>query len=327
MIPITLTQLNYILAVAREGHFGRAARSCFVTQPTLSMQIQKLEEDLGVLIFDRTKKPVQPTAIGRKIVEQAQTVAWEVSRIEEIIHSEKEEIKGEFKLGVIPTLAPYLLPLFLEEFITKHPQVDLVIEELQTGQIIDKLKEDAIDAGILVTPLNTRGIVEQVLFYEPFVVYLSPRHPLHKQQRIAENELNLKDIWLLNEGHCFRDQVVDLCRKRKAVKAEHKNLVFESGNLETLKRLVDKKLGYTLLPYLAIQEMRESEQKKKIRRFTDPAPTREVSIVCSRAFHKQAIKDALSSAIVQALPGVLKQPGRKGRIVGLPSFSGQSVTG
>ncbi len=320
MKSITLTQLSYILAVLRERNFGLAAQSCFVTQPTLSMQIQKLEEDLGVRIFDRSKKPVQPTAIGRKILEQAQTVLWEVSRIEEIIHSEKDEIQGEFKLGVIPTLAPYLLPLFLEDFVTRHPKVDLVIEELQTGQIVEKLREDTIDAGILVTPLNTRGIEKSVLFYEPFVVYLSPRHPLHKQQRIPENELSLKDIWLLNEGHCFRDQVLDLCKKRKIADSQHKNLVFESGNLETLKRLVDKKFGYTLLPYLAIQDMRDAEKKKKIRSFTEPVPTREVSIVSSRSFHKQAVKDALSQAIVEALPDVLKKPGAQGRIVGLPSF-------
>ena len=324
---MTITQLSYILAVFRERNFALAAQSCFVTQPTLSMQIQKLEDDLGVVIFDRSKKPVQPTTIGAKILEQAQTVLWEVSRIEEIIHSEKDEIQGKFKLGVIPTLAPYLLPLFLEEFVTKHPKVDLVIEELQTAQIIEKLKDDSIDAGILVTPLKIQGIEESVLFYEPFVVYLSPKHPLLKHRRITEAELSIKDIWLLNEGHCFREQVIDLCKKRKIAPAEHKNLVFESGNLETLKRLVDKKFGYTLLPYLAIQDMKESERKKKIRFFTEPVPTREVSIVSSRSFLKKAIKGALCRTILKSLPDVLQNAGAKRRIVGLPPFSAPRISG
>ena len=179
MKSITITQLSYILAVLRERNFGLAAKSCYVTQPTLSMQIHKLEEDLGVVIFDRSKKPVQPTAIGTKILEQAQTVLWEVSRIEEIIQSEQDEIKGEFKLGVIPTLAPYLLPLFLEDFVTCYPRVDLVIEELQTGQIIEKLKDDSIDAGILVTPLKMRGIVESVLFMSPSWSTCPPPSPAH----------------------------------------------------------------------------------------------------------------------------------------------------
>lgn len=215
MKSITLTQLEYIVEVAKKQSFGLAAQSCFVTQPTISMQINKLEEELGVILFDRSKKPVQLTPIGRKIIQQARLALQEVSRIEELVHIEKGEVEGELKLGVIPTLAPYLLPLFLETFVKKYPKVDLIIEELQTQSIIDKLKEDSLDAGILVTPLNIKGIAEKHLFYEPFIVYIPAQHPLHKLEKFSEKDLSLSDIWLLNEGHCFREQAMDLCKKRK----------------------------------------------------------------------------------------------------------------
>lgn len=320
MKSITLTQLQYIVEVLKKQSFGLAAQSCFVTQPTISMQINKLEKELGVVLFDRTKKPVEPTPIGRKIIQQARIAVQEVSRIEEIVQSEKGKIEGEFKLGVIPTLAPYLLPLFLETFIKKYPQVDLIIEELQTQSIIEKLKEDSLDAGILVTPLKIKGILEKHLFYEPFIVYLTSRHPLHKLVKVSEKDLNLNDIWLLNEGHCFREQAMDLCKKRKMAGWKHKNLVFESGNLETLKRLVDKNFGYTLLPYLATMDMSRTEIKKNLRFFKNPIPTREVSIVTSRSFLKQSIIEVLSNNIISALPDELKQSDSKTRVMKLPSF-------
>lgn len=320
MKSITLTQLEYIVEVAKKQSFGLAAQSCFVTQPTISMQISKLEGELDVILFDRTKKPVEPTPIGRKIIHQARMALQEVSRIEELVHTEKGEIEGELKLGVIPTLAPYLLPLFLETFVKKYPNVDLIIEELQTQSIIDKLKEDSLDAGILVTPLKMKGIMEKHLFYEPFTVYLTSQHPLHKLANVSEKDLSLSDIWLLHEGHCFREQAMDLCKKRKMAGSEHKNLVFESGNLETLKRLVDKKFGYTLLPYLATMDMSPREAKKKLRFFKSPAPTREVSIVTSRSFLKQGIIDALYKDILASLPEELKQKPPPTRVMKLSSF-------
>jgi LysR family hydrogen peroxide-inducible transcriptional activator len=320
MNSISLTQLEYIVEVAKKKSFGLAARSCFVTQPTISMQISKLEEELGVILFDRSKKPVEPTPIGHKIIQQARVALQEVSRIEELIHTEKGEIEGELKLGVIPTLAPYLLPLFLETFVKKYPKVDLIIEELQTQTIVDKLREDSLDAGILVTPLKSKGIIEKHLFYEPFIVYLTAQHPLHKLAEISEKDLNLNDIWLLQEGHCFREQAMDLCRKRKMADSEHRNLVFESGNLETLKRLVDKKFGYTLLPYLATNDMSTKEAKNKLRFFKSPVPTREVSMVTSRSFLKQSIIEALCKNILASLPEELKQKPPRTRVMDLPSY-------
>ncbi len=320
MKSITLTQLSYIAAVAQHRNFGKAAKSCFVSQPTLSMQIQKLEEELEVTLFDRSKKPVEPTAMGQKIIEQTQVVLQEALRIEELIKAEKGEISGSFKLGIIPTLTPYLLPLFLEKFTTNYPNVKLIVEELQTKQIIHQLKEDIIDAGILVTPLNIQGIIEKPIFNEPFLVYLSPSHPLLSLDTISEKDLSLDDIWLLNEGHCFRDQAIDVCKKIRGNNPQRKNLVFESGNLETLKRLVDQKFGYTLLPWLAIMGISAAEKKKKIRVFKAPIPIREVSVVYSRSFLKKSIIEALYKDIVSSLPKELKNSKTKERVVEMPSF-------
>jgi len=320
MKTITLTQLAYIAAVAQTRNFSSAAKACFVSQPTLSMQVQKLEEELGAILFDRSKRPVEPTAIGRGVVRQAQVVLQEVRRIEEMIKEEKGEVSGEFRLGIIPTLAPYLLPLFLQNFTQTYPRVNLIIEELQTRQIIARLADDSIDAGILVTPLNSRGIIERPLFYEPFVVYLAPGHAYRSLTKVSENDLSLNDIWLLNEGHCFRDQAIELCKKVRDTGFANKNPIFESGNLETLKRLVDKKFGYTLLPYLAIAEMPEGQRKKRIRLFKAPVPTREVSVVYSRSFLKKCTIEALANAIESSVPAALRQRPGKSRVVELPPF-------
>ena len=315
MKSITLTQLSYVTAVSRTRNFGLAAKSCFISQPTLSMQIQKLEDDLGVTLFDRSKKPVEPTAIGQRIIEQAQVVLQEAKRIEELIKEEKGEISGEFKLGIIPTLAPYLLPLFLEKFTITYPAVNLIVEEMQTQKIIKMLKEDKIDAGILVTPLNHKGIVEWPLFNDPFLAYLAPKHPLLSLSQVSDKDLSLDDIWLLNEGHCFRDQAIEICKRVKGKGSKNKNLTFESGNLETLKRLVDQNFGYTLLPSLAILGMPASEQKKKVRFFKSPAPIREVSVVYSRNYLKKSIIEALHKEVVSALPRELKKSKLKERLI------------
>ena len=318
---MTLTQLSYVTAVAQTRNFGLAAKSCFISQPTLSMQIQKLEDDLGVTLFDRSKKPVEPTAIGLKIIEQAQVVLQEAKRIEELIKEEKGEISGEFRLGIIPTLAPYLLPLFLEKFTTTYPAVNLIVEEMQTQKIIKMLKEDKIDAGILVTPLNHKGIVERPLFNDPFLAYLAPKHPLLSLSQVSDKDLSLDDIWLLNEGHCFRDQAIEICKRVKGKGTKNKNLTFESGNLETLKSLVDQNFGYTLLPSLAILGMSANEQKKKVRFFKSPAPIREVSVVYSRNYLKKSIIEALHKEVFSSLPGELKKSISKERVIGISTLA------
>ena len=322
MRSITLIQLSYIVAVQQTRNFGLAAKKCFVSQPTLSMQIQKAEEELDVVLFDRSKKPVEPTTIGIKLIKQAHTILQEFSRLEEIVHSERGEIEGKFSLGVIPTLAPYLLPIFLEEFVRQYPKVHLVIEELQTHQIIKKLGDDLLDAGILVTPLKNKQILENPLFHEPFVIYLSPKHPLYARKNVSAWDLNLDDIWLLNEGHCFRDQVLEICKRAKGTQKSsiHQNLIFESGNLETLKGLVDQNFGYTLLPYLATLKIPEVEKKKKLKPFKSPAPYREVSLVYSRSFLKQGIISALESMIQKCIPEELQGKNAKGQLVRMPKI-------
>jgi LysR family hydrogen peroxide-inducible transcriptional activator len=297
---MTLTQLEYVVAVNKHRHFGKAAKECHVTQPTLSMQLQKLEDELGVILFDRSKSPILPTAEGEKVVKQAQVVIKEYNRIHTILENTDGEISGKFKLAVIPTLAPYVIPLFAKKFADLYPKVELIIEEFKTEEIIDLLDREEIDAGILVTPLNESSLIERVLFYEPFHLFVSQDHELFKKKKIKESELSDDSLWLLNEGHCFRAQVLKVCTMNFDG-GNYKNLRFESGNLETLKNLVVQSSGYTLLPHLATLDL-SSNRKKMVREFSKPVPTREVSIVYGRTFLKEKIIDALEEIIVSVLP-------------------------
>lgn len=310
MKALTLTQLQYVVEVARSGHFGQAAKRCFVTQPTLSMQIQKLEEELGVVLFDRNKKPIAPTPMGHKIVAIAQNILNGVGQIEETIRGVKGEIKGEFSLGIIPTLSPYLLPRFLHPFLEKYPTVELTVEELQTDEIIRRLRDNSLDAGLLAIPLNARGIVEHSLFKEPFVAYLSADHPLAKYKTLTEKQLTEKDLWILNEGHCFRDQVLALC-KMKNKRGQGQHIHFESGNIETLKRLVDRKSGYTLMPYLAVVDLPQRDRDRAVRAFVEPIPSRDVGLVYTPGLVKTAVLQALRAEVEASVPTELLEKGRR----------------
>jgi LysR family hydrogen peroxide-inducible transcriptional activator len=297
---MTLTQLEYIVAVFKTRHFGRAAESCNVTQPTLSMQIQKLEEYLKVTIFDRTKTPVQPTSEGKVIIEQAQKILHEQKRLLNIIDEGKKELTGDFHLAVIPTLSPFIIPLFILNFTQKYPKVNLQITENKTEEIIELLKNDEIDAGILVTPLHEKQIFEKVLYYEPFHLFVAKDHPFGKKNTIKQEELDLNEIWLLNKGNCFRDQVLNICAKRSQHNI-HNPVNFESGNFETLKNMVLQGSGYTLLPHMAAQQL-APDHKKLLRPFVKPIPTREVALVCSQNTIKQRILNALEEEIKSVIP-------------------------
>jgi LysR family hydrogen peroxide-inducible transcriptional activator len=301
---MTLTQLSYIVAVAQHRHFGAAADACHITQPTLSMQIQKFEEEIGVVIFNRSQQPIRTTEIGEAIVAQARIVLAESQKIPDMISREINEISGPLSIGVIPTLSPYIIPLFIESLIKHHPKVQLSIEELQTGEMISRINSDSLDVGLLVTPLHNSQIVELPLFYEPFLVYVSPQHPLSKEKKIKETDLLLKDAWLLTEGHCFRDQVLNICGSRK--NSPKGNLRFESGNLDTLRKMVDRGDGFTLLPWLAAQDLQPSAQKK-IREFLAPVPIREVSMVHGTLFKKKAMIEAVFKEIQESLPEELQR--------------------
>jgi len=298
---VTITQLEYVLAVNKFRHFGKAAKFCNVTQPTLSMQLQKLEDELGAIIFDRSKNPILPTMEGERIIQQAQVVVKEHKRIFDIVDSAGDEIAGEFKLGVIPTIAPYLVPLFAKSFSHKYPEVKLTIEELTTEEILRSLDTDDLDAGLLVTPLHENSLIERSLFYEPFYIYASSDHSLSKKKKIKEEDLTLDGLWLLKDGHCFRSQVLNICKTRSSANIGIPNLNFESGNFETLKKMVISCSGYTLLPHLDVQSFSKSE-RELVKEFKTPVPTREVSLVHGRSFLKEKIIEALQSEILEVIP-------------------------
>jgi LysR family hydrogen peroxide-inducible transcriptional activator len=302
---MTLTQLEYVLAVNRYRHFGNAAKACFVTQPTLSMQVQKLEEELGIILFDRSKSPILPTPEGELIIEQAKTVVREQKRIFDIVQRARDELAGDFRLAVIPTLSTYILPLFLKSFVEKYPSVNLVIEECKTDEIVALLAADEIDAGLLVTPLRDASLIERVLYYEPFYLFVAPDHPLGKKKKISQDDLKLEEIWLLNKGNCFRDQVLNICSEGKGEREIRANVRFESGNLETLKNMVLTSSGYTILPHLAVSQL-SAESRRLIREFRPPVPTREVSIVYARRVLRERVIDALQEEVLKALPAELR---------------------
>ncbi|AXG70474.1 hydrogen peroxide-inducible genes activator [Kordia sp. SMS9] len=291
---MTITQLQYVLAVAEHQNFTLAAQKSFVTQPTLSMQIQKLEDELEIQIFDRSKKPIQLTEIGKKIVEQARNIVNESGRMQDIVDQQKGFIGGEFKLGIIPTIMPTLLPMFLKTFIKKYPKVNLKIEELTTETIIKRLNDGHLDAAIAATPLGYDQIKERVLYYEPFVGYTTENHRLYDKKELETSDLDIDDILLLEDGHCFRDGVINLCKTPRAIVDDHFQL--ESGSFETLIKLSNEDLGMTLLPYLHTLDIKESE-RKYLRHFAEPRPAREVSLL----FHKSELK----MQIIEALRGVI----------------------
>ena len=245
---MTITQLQYVLAVAEHKNFTLAAEKCFVTQPTLSMQIQKIEEELKIQILDRSKKPIQLTEIGQKIVNQAKNIVIEADRIKDIVEHQKGFIGGEFRLGIIPTIMPTLLPMFLNNFIKKYPKIKLIIEELNTDEIITRLKNGYLDAAIAATPLEDEKIKEIVLYYEPFVAYIPENFAISEKKEIEISDLNIDDILLLQDGHCFRDGILNLCKSQNVTSKNSFQL--ESGSFETLIKLSDEGLGTTLLPYL-----------------------------------------------------------------------------
>jgi LysR family hydrogen peroxide-inducible transcriptional activator len=299
---MTITQLKYVLAVAEYKNFTLAAEKCFVTQPTLSMQIQKIEDELSVLIFDRTKKPIQLTDIGQKIVTQAKNIVNEADRIQDIVEQQKGFIGGEFRLGIIPTIMPTLLPMFLNNFIKKYPKVKLIIEELNTQEIIIKLNNGHLDAAIAATPLLEEKIKEIVLYYEPFMAYIPENHHHFQKEEIEVADLNLDEILLLQDGHCFRDGILNLCKN--SPKNDDRNFQIESGSFETLIKLADEGLGTTLLPYLHTLNLNESD-KKKLRHFKEPKPAREVSLIYPKSELKIQIIDALRSTIAGVIKGAI----------------------
>ncbi|HEX8561491.1 MAG TPA: LysR substrate-binding domain-containing protein [Flavobacterium sp.] len=299
---MTITQLQYVLAVAEHKNFTLAAEKCFVTQPTLSMQIQKIEEELDILIFDRSKKPIQLTDIGQKIVTQAKNIVNESGRIRDIVEQQKGFIGGEFRLGIIPTVMPTLLPMFLNNFIKKYPKVKLIIEELNTDEIITRLNNGHLDAAIAATPLHEEKIKEIVLYFEPFVAYIPSNHKMSEKQEIEVTDLNIDEILLLQDGHCFRDGILNLCKSSEV--SENSHFSIQSGSFETLIRLADEGLGTTLLPFLHTMDLKEKD-RSKLRHFKEPKPAREVSLIFPKTELKIHIIEALRTTIAGVVKGAI----------------------
>lgn len=295
---MTLTQLQYIVALDTHRHFVLSSEKCFVTQPTLSMQIQKLEEELGVKIFDRTKQPVIPTEIGASIIAQARIILREANMIQHIINDQKDMMTGELRIGIIPTLAPYLLPSLFKNMREKYPQLNLIIKETITEEVISELKSNRLDCGLVVTPLSDSSIKEDILFYEELFVYVSRKNALYDKKYVLAKEIDPDQLWLLEEGHCFRSQVLNLCELRRSSDFHFK---YETGNIETLKRMVDKSDGITILPELAVMEFSKL-QMKLVKRLKEPSPAREVSLVIHRDHIKTKLIKTLKEEILNIVP-------------------------
>jgi LysR family hydrogen peroxide-inducible transcriptional activator len=300
---MTLAQLHYIVALDKFRHFGSAANHCFVTQPTLSMQIQKLEEEFDVLIFDRSKQPVVPTDIGVKIIRQAKVILQESERLQNTIDSETGTFTGTLKIGIIPTIAPYLIPLFLRAFVEKYPGIEIIIDEITTKEILRALHKDLIDVGILALPVNIPDFVEQSLYFEPFVAYISKKHKLYSKDKIDVDDLSRDDLLLLKEGHCLRGQALKLCRtSEREWRENERKILFESGTIDTLKKLVEQNFGITLLPYMAVKDIQSKEQLSLVREFNPPVPKREIGIIYSKTLLKKHFVDALTEEIQKVIP-------------------------
>jgi LysR family hydrogen peroxide-inducible transcriptional activator len=310
---MNLQQLEYIIAVNNHKHFARAAEKCFVTQPTLSMMIHKLEEELGVKIFDRSRQPVVTTKDGEEIIKRAKAVILQADHLKHYVDELKGEITGELRLGIIPTLAPYLLPLFLKSFHEKYPALKIFVKEMITDEIILKLHTGELDLGLLATPVNETQLEEHPLFYEEFFVYASRGEKLTKKKYLLPKQINIHHLWLLEEGHCLRNQVFNLCELKKQ---ERETLNYEAGSIETLINLVDNDDGVTIIPRLAELKLKAA-QKKNIREFANPKPVREISLVSVKNFPRKKMLENLKEEIINAVPGDMLQKQKKASVVGL----------
>jgi LysR family transcriptional regulator, hydrogen peroxide-inducible genes activator len=297
-----LAQLEYAVSLADHGHFGRAAAACGVSQPALSMQLRTLERQLGITLFDRSTSPIKPTDVGALVIEQARTMLGDGAALVDLPSRITGRIEGELTLGVLPTLAPYLLPRALPVLARKHPALRLVVEELPTPVVLERLRNGAIDAGLIATIPHVEGVRHRALFREPLLLYVHARHPLAGRKRVRPDELAPEDAWLLSDEHCLRSQSLALCRDRSGATGAScvSTVRFESGNVETLRRLVEGGEGFTLLPWLAVP--RPAPRNVRVIPIGPPSPSREVRLVQRRQFLKAHLIEAVLQALLADLP-------------------------
>jgi LysR family hydrogen peroxide-inducible transcriptional activator len=299
---VTLTQMRYAVAVDEIRNFGLAAQQCRVSQSGLSMQIHKLEELLGVVLFDRGKKPVLVTPEGIEAIAQMRRVLRETERLGQIA-SDHDAPAGAFRLGVIPSLSSSVIPLFLRSFIEQFPKVELSIQEIQTNDMISRLQADTLDAGLAATPLGVPELREEVVGREVLWAYLPPGDALLRKKTLAQADLEARALWIMPEGHCFRSQVLSYCGARRA--GPPTSVHFESGDFETLIRLVDEGLGATVLPALIVQRLPPERQVAQVRALTAPTPVREIGLVRARLDYRKAVSQALAETVRAGLSAAL----------------------
>ena len=296
---MTLQQLEYILAVARYGHFGRAAEACNVTQPTLSAMIGKLEEEIGAKLFDRNRQPICPTPVGERVVYQAREVLEQADSIKDIVLEEKQSLGGIFRVGILPTIAPYLLPRFFPQMMKKYPTLDIRVREMKTYQIKEALLQGDIDAGILATIEGLEEYEQTTLFYEKYIGYVSREDDLFKKEVIRTADVaSSRELWLLDEGHCFRDQMVRFCQMKSSQTSQ---LAYNLGSMETFMRMVESGMGITFIPELAEMQLSEP-QKELVRPFAIPIPTRELILITNKNFIRQTLLDTVVKEIQASVP-------------------------
>lgn len=308
-LVMNIQQLEYILAVDSFRHFAKAAEHCHVTQPTLSMMIQKLEDELGIKLFDRNTQPVTPTHAGKKIIEQARKVIYETTRIKDIVSEEEQTLSGVFNLSILPTIAPFLLPRFFQQLTEKYPDMDIRIHEMQTAPTIKALQNGDIDAAIIANQPIESALVGDTLFYEQFFAYVARNEQIFKKDMIRTADISDERLWLLDEGHCFRDQLMRFCQMEK-VKVHQ--AAYRLGSLETFMRMVESNNGITFIPELATYQL-SKEQKELVRPFAIPKPSREIVFVTRRDFIRHTISGILIENIRKSVPKELLtlQPGQK----------------
>jgi len=303
---MNLQQIEYLLALNKYRSFSLAAEKMYITQPALTIQIKNLENELGVEIFDRNKKPIIPTEIGKELIEQARELFHQTEKLKDIVREFKADLSGELKIGIIPTVAPYIVPRFVNSFRHKYPNVHLIFSEIISDDILLQLKEGTLDAGILVTPFPMKDTIVFPMYYEKFYTYVSRDHPFIKKRKIKTTELDLHDLWLLEEGNCFRNQIINICTKGLDHLGSEK-FQYESLSIDSLMKIVDSSRGITVIPEFA-KEFIGPDKKDMVKSFSDYQPIREVSLVIGRTYLKRTLIDKLREEIINSVPKKMLKP-------------------